>query len=675
MIKKVCSVILVLVICIQMGNNFSWVYAADNRIESAKMVTGKVSQPEQQRNRTSAEGIEIQVFSSERDESVIYEDLEIYNSTYEFSVYCDTAGEYSFIPPSKDYSVAVNLASLPEKTGVSDSVMLIKQGENIKDIELCEIARIEVDYESEDIVVKAYSEQGDEIHTLCTESETEEAQSYSYLRKDGEKIAGVPTSLIDISDLQCLSKNVQVNVNGVGCEVPYIYDLNDLDISERIALLYRLKIISEEDKISLYCDLFSNPPEGLEVLCGTSIIGEIEKYCEQNRSSKDANVQELVQKAENVSRSHVGPYLQEGLFNVNIGSGDFYYQLHYEAGTGGPDIVVLSSVAATVRDIHNFFVNNGFQAPRKPIGEEYYHIYLISGFDYYGLTHTQSELITTAASYIEVKFNAGEQYNVTTRNVTPFFKFTLAHEMYHAISFTYRTGMDEWFSESFATWAGIRYMQDGESASDYVNHYMSATNISPDDMENWVPYGFCVFPLTLDEYNGGIPTILAILEATESTSNEYTAIRNGITEANQSYDTIEQAFTACSLYISRPTEFYSKATSSWNEASCDLRSDTGTYTVTGDHFTSSRYTYIRSASSAKVLSISIRKNSGSRGCGLVRIKFDGTTEVVGASTSTSDMITYNISNYGPTYFRVILSLANISTSADNLNCTVTSSLN
>lgn len=142
-----------------------------------------------------------------------------------------------------------------------------------------------------------------------------------------------------------------------------------------------------------------------------------------------------------------------------------------------------------------------------------------------------------------------------------------------------------------------------------------------------------MFPLTLDMYNGGIPTIRKIVEATENTSNGYTAIQKGIEAANQSY------------------------------------------TMAGDAFASSRHRYGQISSVSKTLSISVRRNAGVLGTGLVRIKQDGTTEVVAPASSTNSLVTYVIHNYGTTYRKVIFSLVNGSTSADNLNCTVSSTMN
>lgn len=675
MVKKCLGIILVLAMCIQMGSNIPMGYAEEISVDEATVVKGKVYQAETVKEKVSLAGIEIQVFSSELDESVDAADLEVYNSTYEFSVFCDAGGNYSFIPPSKDYAIAVNLTSLPEKTGITEVVALMKQGDNIADIGLYSIARITAQYDEGEVVARAYAEDGTEIHALCNENETDTA--FVYLMKDGASTRTVTASMEGIKNIESISKGMQINMNGVCAETSYVYDLSNMYLSERIDLLYRLNILSEEEKMSLYCDLTTLATEESGLMCGTEIIRELEDYYERNKDAANENVQAAVVKSDTVIRSHVGPYLQEGLINVNVGSGNYYYQLHYEAGAGGPSSAVLASVVTAVRDAHNFFVNNGFHAPIKTKGETYYHIYIISGLEYVGATRSQKSISGTVESYIELKFDSGEQYSTAANQVTKVFQSTLAHEMFHAICFTYRYSMPYWFSESFATWAGLRYTADGSVAEGYVSQYLPDTSVSPHDMKekSLMPYGFCVFPLTLDMYNGGISTIRKIIEATEDTSNAYTAIQNGIEAANQSYTMVGEAFNHCSLHISKPTVFYTMATSGWGEASYVTRSNTESYTVTGDAFTSSRHRYEQISSVSKTLSISVRRNAGVLGTGLVRIKQDGTTEVVAPATSSNSLVTYVISNYGTTYRSIILSLVNGSASADNLNCTVSSTLN
>lgn len=675
MIKKCFGIILVLAVCIQMVSSICMGYAEEDK---AMLVKGKVYQAETAKEKISLAGIEIQVFSSELDRSVAAVDLEVYNSIYKFSVFCDAGGNYAFVPPSKDYAIAVNLKSLPEKTGITEVVSLVKQGDKIADIGLYSIARITAQYDEGQVVARAYAADGTEIHALCNENETN--ISFDYFMKDGASLRTVSASTEEIKNIESISKEMQIEMNGVCTETSYVYDLSEMHLSERIELLYRLNVLSEEEKISLYCDLATMTSEESGLICGTSFVQELEDYYNKNKDATNDNAQATAAKVDNVLRSHVGPYLQEGLINVNVGSGNYYYQIHYEAGTGGPNAAVLASVATAVRDVHNFFVNNGFHAPRKPAKEEYYHIYLISGYEYYGAAIPQEyRLKTTAASYIDLRFNTEEQYNSSINSVTSFFKFTLAHEMYHAISFTYRYNMgaeDKWFDESFANWAGLRHTGDGANAAGYINQYLMNTSISPQDMnsEN-ASYGFCVYALTLDEYNGGIPTIRAILEATEDTANAYTAIQNGIEQVKQSYTLAGEAFNYCSLYICKPTEFYTTATSAWGTASYTIRSAPDTYTVTGDSFTSSRHVYTLNSSTAKKLSISVRRNTGVSGTGLVRNKKDGTTEVVAPTATANDLTIYVISNYGTTYHSVILSVVNGSTTSDNLNCTISSALN
>lgn len=667
--KKFLGILLVLVMCMQVGGNIPMGYAEEMRADRAAMVNGKVTQAEPAKEKISLAGIEIQVFSSELDRSVSAADLEVYNSTYEFSVFCDEGGNYSFVPPSKDYAIAVNLTSLPERTGITEAVTLLKQGEKLPEIGLCPIARVTAQYDEGQMVARAYASDGTGLHALCSENEMD--TGFAYLMKDSASTRAVSASMEGIRNLESVSKGMQINVNGVCVETSHVYDLSKMYLSERIDLLYSLNILSEDERMALYRDLTTLTPEESGLLCGTELIRELEKNREGNRETSDEN-------RDTILRSHVGPYLKEGLINVDIGSGNYYYQVHYEAGTGGPNATVLASVVTAVRDAHNFFVNHGFHVPRKPTGEIYYHIYIISGLvGYTGVTVKKDVTANTAASYIELKFDSGEQYSTVTNQVTDVFKSALAHEMFHAISYTYRYSMPSWFSESFATWAGLRYTANGSVADGYVSQYLPDTSVSPHDMKegSLMQYGFCVFPLTLDMYNGGIPTIRKIIEATENTSNGYTAIQKGIEAANQSYTMAGEALNHCSLHISKPTVFYTMATSGWGEASCVTRSDTESYTVTGDAFTSSRYGYGQISSVSKTLSISVRRNAGVLGTGLVRIKQDGTTEVVAPASSSNSLVTYVIHNYGTTYRKVILSLVNGSVSADNLNCTVSSTVN
>lgn len=676
MMKKVICFILSIIMCLNIGFSIEVVNASSQSSDVTRSVKGKiVRQGEAEAEKTLLEGIEIKVYSSILDKNVNEADLEVYNSTYEFSVFCDAYGEYSFVPPSENFTIAVGLESLPEKTGITDITMLIKQNETIKDVALYKIDHLALQYdENNNLVTKVYSEDNCEIFALCETQDIVDISEYSFEMVNGNKSKSVPVLSREINDIRFINKNISVEVNGVYNIVPCSYNLTDMPIEEKITLLSNLGIISEQEKILLYCDLIESTSESVSLSCGTSLILELQEYCEKNKNSSDENIQMAVNKANSALRSHVGPYLQEGLMLIDIGSGNYYYQLHYEAGTGGPNSTLLASAAASIKNVHNFFVNAGFNAPKKPTGESYYHIYLVSGWSSNGTTYVQNAAGNTAASYIYLKFDAGESFNASTNKVTSLFDSFVAHEMFHAITYTYRYSMPKWFQESFATWAGLRYSENGVNVYGYVTQYLPSTSTSPEDFSSLENYGFCVFPLTLDEYNGGISTIRYIIEATANTSDAYKAIQNGITAANQRYTKIEEAFNYCSLYISKPLVFYALADSRWGEATAVSRSDTASYSVTGDSFTSSRYKYSRSSSAAKTLSITLNTTTGSRGCGLIRCKLDGTTEVVSAAASSYDLVTYNISNYGTAYTNVILSITNTSSSSDNLKCTVTSAL-
>ena len=128
------------------------------------------------------------------------------------------------------------------------------------------------------------------------------------------------------------------------------------------------------------------------------------------------------------------------------------------------------------------------------------------------------------------------------------------------------------------------------------------------------------------------------------------------------------------MYICDPTEFFLWATADGGTPTYTVRTEGNSYTVTGDSFTSSRHVYIRNASSAKTLTISVDRNAGVSGTGLIRTKADGTTDVIAPTAVVNDLTIYVITNYGTTYRRVTLSIVNGSTTSDNLNCTLSSTL-
>lgn len=112
------------------------------------------------------------MYSSTLDESVSEVDLEVYNSTYEFSVFCNARGEYSFVPPSENFTIVIGLESLPEKTGVTDTTIFVKQNEVIKDVGLYKIDHLTLQYdENNNIVTKAYSKDNLEVFALCQTQE------------------------------------------------------------------------------------------------------------------------------------------------------------------------------------------------------------------------------------------------------------------------------------------------------------------------------------------------------------------------------------------------------------------------------------------------------------------------------------------------------------------------
>jgi hypothetical protein len=94
---------------------------------------------------------------------------------------------------------------------------------------------------------------------------------------------------------------------------------------------------------------------------------------------------------------------------------------------------------------------------------------------------------------------------------------TAAHEFFHAIHFAYDYWEATWWMEASAVWMEEQVYDDNndylyylgdDSWPDYVEISMTAEN-------GWHEYGEGIWPMYLDEMQGGLPTMRALWEACE----------------------------------------------------------------------------------------------------------------------------------------------------------------
>lgn len=128
---------------------------------------------------------------------------------------------------------------------------------------------------------------------------------------------------------------------------------------------------------------------------------------------------------------------------------------------------------------------------------------------------------------------------------------------------------DSWFSEAFASFAGVSYAnyqlsQQSSWATSKVKHYFDSIETSLDERASSASsrnYGQLVLPKYIYEKMGGMATIKSILNKLTAYTNSIDAIDAGLKAVNSSYS-FKEAFVACSSFNVKPASYYEYA-SGW----------------------------------------------------------------------------------------------------------------
>ena len=192
--------------------------------------------------------------------------------------------------------------------------------------------------------------------------------------------------------------------------------------------------------------------------------------------------------------------------------------------------------------------------------------------------------VKKGSSYIIIKPPADY-----TRVDYPYYTSVVAHELFHAIQYTYTRVYDinppKWFREAMSNWAGMAYINYATpSHNKYINIFQSNPELPLTSTFDSRVYGSTLFIQTISEYFGGPETIrkifLQFAKISKTAKNpEMTAISRGLAAADKSYSR-SAAFMRFALNNMYPSHYYKLGNSSkWNNAarsgvitsSCTLR--------------------------------------------------------------------------------------------------------
>ena len=490
---------------------------------------------------SNLQNIKIDIYTYELEEK--NDELEIYRNVFSSSIYTDTKGSYSFARPDSEFLMKVDLSSLPYRSGISEKVVHVGSNDKCKDFEVEYIYSDDImvnDISSEDVQVNFTSKSGDNLFTDYT-----------------TKISPLTVSsdlkeLKNLDMLNNLEYRVYVSANGFVDEDKYVINLSK-NIKDKINDLSFYGKITDQERISLFAQLLDSDIN-LSFSEKNDISIDIMNFCINNPS--DDNVSKY---NEVIDRSLIIPnYKDEQTYSPTGG----FFQIHYE--NGDYSTTTVSNIYSKLSDVKNWYTSNGFLPPKKQSGQIYYHIYLVKTGDANGSTQP----FTSGASYIV--FKAPTDYTASNIN----FNKTIAHEMFHAVSFNYtyanNVTPERWFRESFATWASLKYVNTNLSQfKSFADDFLS----TPDKSLNTIisgmnrQYGAFLFPLTISEEYGGINTIKNIMEQFGTYSSSFNAILYGLSSTDLSYS-ISKAFRTCALYNTFPDNYYDLCTGTyiWNDA-------------------------------------------------------------------------------------------------------------
>lgn len=478
--------------------------------------------------------IEIKVYSAVPREKE-YEWLTEYDETYAFSVYPNENGFFSFTPPAPDYSITVEIETLPTGYGIVDTNQFFTSTDTKTFSTYVE------EIVDADLIMDSLSESPKVVFKNNSGNRLFASYEFIPCYEQRENSVIVTGSIIQNDDI----------LFDVSTEI----DLTSVDPVTKANLLYEKGIIDESQKIQhyLYAAKTGQVPGELALMVDEQFSNFTKA---QSMSSRIKTTQDTLLANELTSLALTATEtLKDRLASLTGYKSSTNFELHYNNSS-------ISQSNATIiinflEQMLNYSDAIGFRDPICESGKSKIQVYMdtrscpVSTYaNANGLTYPTNISGNAAASYITLwNFNASEMSK---------FKETVAHEFFYAVQNAYYYP-NNWFKEASAVWFSSKYSGSIERAKGHFNNYFRYVydTISKGDLQ----YGAGVLPMAIDIAYGSSPAIRRIYErmATSGASTE-TALRNCITYAIQRQDSsgsFAEAYKKLGAYVTMPGHFYS----------------------------------------------------------------------------------------------------------------------
>ncbi|MEZ0537294.1 MXAN_6640 family putative metalloprotease [Caldicellulosiruptoraceae bacterium PP1] len=512
-------------------------------------------------------GIQINLFNAIKVEnSEIGEGISVYKETLIEQSKTDKDGTYHFKVQDGQYSLNLDINSLPDGYGVVEPNIFVFNPDTVNNFVVRDVADIDIGKEfSNGINI------GDEIQfnpILKDEYGNSLSGKMSYTSDDSEiKLFGNVLKN-NPKEFKNRKSKIKVSSGKINKEISVDIKVPNTSSLDKVSTAFKAGIIDEKTKYLYYLysiyDQSKLPEEyksSIPSKSATSILKEVRDYLDR----KDADKQVSTAYAVLAALPTLDKSYTNGWFTIHYTTTGTNAVSTTDSNSNGiPDYI--ETVATAFNNVKSTTcTTRGFRTPVLESGKSTYQVYVYDlGSSLYGrtisVTMSGTSPYRTASSYIEID----NDYSWSSRSKENCAKVTAAHEFFHAIQYAYNVDADSWWKEASAEWNEDEIY---DSINIYVDDLIEVFNhptYSLDSLSGNHEYGEAVFAKYLSEKWGGYTIIKNIW--TQQTVSGYAISINAIDKvisdnnSGENLGTIFKRFAACNY---RPVQYYEDYSSAW----------------------------------------------------------------------------------------------------------------
>jgi hypothetical protein len=430
---------------------------------------------------------------------------------YIFSAYTDVNGYVNFKRPSSHFLILVDLATVPQNTGI-DRQTIFYHPEHVNDkISITNISKIKAEHNEiaeYGVLVNIFNSNGESINA-----------DYSILIND---FTNSRKSLLTQNSIEVTGSVV------VGNRVEHFAYSHAYSSQQRLD--YAIDAINrdeitKEDALSFYLDLYFAENETDELIIQlTKLYEDIEFFNQLSEELKET-LNTII-----LLNNSIPSYNRT--FPLNPSTSD-YFVIHYTHPNPTLNTVptFIQELAAAFTKTRSTLIGTGASQfsndhlPRSDASLTHarYNIYVTADSSQ---THTTLSNRPAVCRSWNDKTSIIMFFNITnlSGSLSTTQEGLVAHEYMHAIMNTYRNNgeLPTWFKEAWSEWAAVRVAGMSSIGTNAVNHYLRTTWQSlhtPGTAPNTSrEYGTVLLPLFLRKNHGGDTMVAQVVKNLSSTS-------------------------------------------------------------------------------------------------------------------------------------------------------------